>query len=108
MRKLAALEAEELVNLCTRCHPSWADIAANGPRGVANVRYPFYRLTNSRCYDTADTRITCAACHDAHGRLAKEALLTIRSASSITRPTRGRQNFSRVEGELHHLPYAQG
>ena len=73
MPKLAAREAEELANLCTRCHPSWADIAANGPRGVANVRYPFYRLTNSRCYDTADTRITCAACHDAHGRLAKES-----------------------------------
>jgi hypothetical protein len=73
MPKLAAREAEELANLCTRCHPSWADIAANGPRGVANVRYQFYRLTNSRCYDAADTRIACAACHDVHGRLAKES-----------------------------------
>jgi len=73
MPKLAAMETEELANLCGKCHPSWADIAANGPRGVANVRFQFYRLTNSRCYDAADTRIACTACHDPHGALAKDS-----------------------------------
>jgi hypothetical protein len=73
MPKLAAMETEELANLCGKCHPSWADIAANGPRGVLNVRFQFYRLTNSRCYDTADTRIACVACHDPHGPLSKDS-----------------------------------
>jgi hypothetical protein len=69
MPKLAAMGPEELGTLCGKCHPSWAEIAANGPRGVLNVRFQFYRLTNSRCYDAADTRIACTACHDPHGGL---------------------------------------
>ena len=73
MPKLAAMETEELANLCDKCHPSWADIAANGPRGVLNIRFQFYRLTNSRCYDAADRRIACTACHDPHGRLAHDS-----------------------------------
>jgi len=72
MPKLAAMDTEELANLCGKCHPSWADIAANGPRGVLNVRFQFYRLTNSRCYDDADTRIACTACHDPHGNLIED------------------------------------
>jgi len=71
--KLSGMETEELANLCGKCHPSWADIAANGPRGVLNIRFQFYRLTNSRCYDSADRRIACTACHDPHGRLAKDS-----------------------------------
>ena len=71
--KLAAMETEELANLCGKCHPSWADIAANGPRGVLNVCFQFYRLTNSCCYDSADRRIACTACHDPHGRLTKDS-----------------------------------
>jgi hypothetical protein len=73
MPKLAARETEELGNLCSKCHPSWADIATNGPRGTGNVRFQFYRLTNSRCYDAADTRIACIACHDPHGGLSEES-----------------------------------
>ena len=73
MPKLAAMETEELANLCTKCHPSWGDLAANGPRGVPNVRYQFYRLATSRCYDSADRRIGCTACHDVHGRVADES-----------------------------------
>ena len=71
--KLATMEPEELASLCTKCHPSWADIAANGPHGVENVRFQFYRLTDSRCYDSADKRIACTACHDPHGSLGKDS-----------------------------------
>jgi hypothetical protein len=69
MPHLAALSAEEMADLCGRCHRTWSQIALNGPRGVNNVRFQPYRLTNSKCYDAADRRIRCAACHDPHAPL---------------------------------------
>jgi hypothetical protein len=70
---LSAMKSEDLSNLCGKCHPRWDEIAATGPRGPLNVRFQIYRLTNSLCYDSADARISCAACHDAHAHRAKEA-----------------------------------
>jgi len=69
MAKLAGRSAEEMADLCGRCHRTWSQIALNGPRGVLNVRFQPYRLTNSKCWDTADRRIACSACHDPHGPL---------------------------------------
>jgi hypothetical protein len=66
MKRLTRLTTEEMSDFCGSCHRTWADIAANGPRGVANVRFQPYRLTNSRCYDVEDRRISCVACHDPH------------------------------------------
>lgn len=66
--RFATHTAEEISDLCGKCHRTWADIAANGPFGVANVRFQPYRLANSRCYDASDRRISCVACHDPHGR----------------------------------------
>lgn len=63
---LAALSAEDVSELCGRCHRTWSQIALNGPRGVNNVRFQPYRLANSKCYDAADRRIRCTACHDPH------------------------------------------
>lgn len=68
MPRLSKLGAEDLSSLCAGCHPSWAEVAETGPRGIGNVRHQIYRLTASRCYDTADKRIACNACHDPHGR----------------------------------------
>jgi predicted CXXCH cytochrome family protein len=73
MKKLSALTTEEQLDTCGRCHRTWADIAANGPRGIGNVRFQPYRLANSRCYDATDRRIACTACHDPHGALVKES-----------------------------------
>ena len=69
MAKLAGRPAEEMAELCGRCHRTWSQIALNGPRGVLNVRFQPYRLTNSKCFDTSDARLACAACHDPHGPL---------------------------------------
>jgi hypothetical protein len=66
---LGALSAEEMGELCGRCHRTWSQIALNGPRGVNNVRFQPYRLANSKCFDAADSRIRCTACHDPHGPL---------------------------------------
>ena len=69
MPKLRSSTAEETAELCGRCHRTWSQIAMSGPRGVLNVRFQPYRLTNSRCYDVSDARIRCSACHDPHGPL---------------------------------------
>jgi hypothetical protein len=66
---LGALSAEDMGELCGRCHRTWSQIALNGPRGVNNVRFQPYRLANSKCFDAADRRIRCTACHDPHGAL---------------------------------------
>jgi hypothetical protein len=73
MPKLAGSSTEEISELCGRCHRTWSQIASNGPRGVLNVRFQPYRLTNSRCYSVTDARIRCTACHDPHSPLEKAA-----------------------------------
>jgi hypothetical protein len=66
MRKLGALTSDEMSDFCGQCHRTWSQIAANGPRGILNVRFQPYRLAVSKCYDAADNRIRCTACHDPH------------------------------------------
>jgi hypothetical protein len=73
MPRLAESSAEDMSELCGRCHRTWSQIAMNGPRGVLNVRFQPYRLTNSRCYNVSDSRIRCSACHDPHGPLETSA-----------------------------------
>lgn len=71
MAKLSKWTAEEQSEACGRCHRTWADIAASGPRGINNVRFQPYRLANSKCYDADDRRIGCVACHNPHAPLEK-------------------------------------
>jgi hypothetical protein len=72
-RSLRKLNTEEVSELCGRCHRTWEQISINGPKGVANVRFQPYRLTNSKCYDAEDRRISCVACHDPHANLETRA-----------------------------------
>jgi hypothetical protein len=65
-KPLGKLTAEETSELCGRCHRTWEQISINGPKGIGNVRFQPYRLTNSKCYDADDRRIACVACHDPH------------------------------------------
>jgi hypothetical protein len=67
--RLGKMTPEEMNELCGGCHRTWAAISRDGPRGVNNVRFQPYRLTNSKCYDPADARIRCTACHDPHAAL---------------------------------------
>jgi hypothetical protein len=64
--RLGKLTAEEMFEFCGRCHRTWATIASQGPLGVENVRFQPYRLTNAKCYDAYDQRISCVRCHDPH------------------------------------------
>ena len=72
-KRLGKLTTEETSELCGRCHRTWDQITINGPRGVSNVRFQPYRLTNSKCYDAEDRRISCVACHDPHSPLETRA-----------------------------------
>ena len=71
MPKLSKWSPEQQSDACGRCHRTWSDIAANGPRGINNVRFQPYRLANSKCYDSEDRRIGCTGCHDVHAPLEK-------------------------------------
>ena len=66
MKHLKSLSTEELSNFCGQCHRTWDEVAAGGTLGIANIRFQPYRLTNSKCYDTEDARISCLACHNPH------------------------------------------
>ncbi len=69
MPRLSKLSTEEVSNFCGQCHRTWEDIAASGTLGIQNVRFQPYRLTNSKCYDSEDARISCLACHDPHSEI---------------------------------------
>lgn len=69
MPKLTGFSTEQTSTFCGQCHRTWDEIASGGKLGVSNVRFQPYRLTNSRCYDTEDRRISCTACHNPHEEL---------------------------------------
>ena len=66
MPKLTAFSTEQMSSFCGGCHRTWEEIASSGKVGISNVRFQPYRLTNAKCYDTEDRRISCVACHDPH------------------------------------------
>jgi len=65
--------SEDMSDHCGQCHRTWATIASNGPYNITNVRFQPYRLANSKCYDTADTRLRCTVCHDPHNEAEQPA-----------------------------------
>jgi hypothetical protein len=69
MKKLGQADAEEISTFCGQCHRTWAEIAGQGLLGVGNVRFQPYRLTNSKCFDVDDKRISCVGCHNPHQEL---------------------------------------
>jgi hypothetical protein len=64
--QLKNTSAQEVSDFCGHCHRTWAEIAAQGKPSIANIRFQPYRLTESRCFDPYDKRISCLACHDPH------------------------------------------
>ena len=66
MRKLTGMTAEESAQFCGQCHRTWQYVAEHGPHSVGNVRFQPYRLTNSKCFDVDDARLSCTACHNPH------------------------------------------
>jgi hypothetical protein len=64
--------SEDISNFCGQCHRTWETVVRNHWRGELTVRFQPYRLANSKCYDGADPRISCVACHDPHQDVIRE------------------------------------
>ena len=65
--------AENVSNFCGRCHRTWAEVLVEEDRSINNIRFQPYRLWGSKCYDPADARISCVACHDPHKEFSVQA-----------------------------------
>jgi hypothetical protein len=71
---LGKKSAESISTLCGQCHRSWQTVVRNDWTGKINVRFQPYRLANSRCFDGADARISCIACHNPHQDLVTDVI----------------------------------
>jgi hypothetical protein len=60
------LNPVDSVDFCGSCHRTWWDVTLSGATGLKSLRFPPYRLENSRCWGNGDERLTCLACHDPH------------------------------------------
>jgi hypothetical protein len=67
------LNPVESIDFCGACHRTWWDVTLSGSTGITSLRFPPYRLENSRCWGKGDARLTCVACHDPHRPLEREA-----------------------------------
>jgi hypothetical protein len=63
------LDTEDLSDFCGSCHRSWQQVEMMHLQGIVDVRFQPYRLAMSRCFDPADGRISCLACHNPHEQL---------------------------------------
>ena len=64
----------ESIDFCGSCHRTWWDVALTGSAGIKSLRFPPYRIENSKCWRNGDVRLTCVACHDPHKPLDREAV----------------------------------
>jgi hypothetical protein len=69
---LGKLQSEDISNFCGQCHRSWETVVRAHWRGQADVRFQPYRLANSKCFNGADPRISCVACHDPHQNVVRD------------------------------------
>jgi len=67
------LSPVQSVDFCGSCHRTWWDVTLAQDNGPRSLRFPAYRLENSKCWGKGDARITCIACHDPHQPLVREA-----------------------------------
>ncbi len=67
------LNPVESIDFCGACHRTWWDVTLSGSTGMKSVRFPPYRIQNSRCWGKGDARLTCVACHNPHRPLDRDA-----------------------------------
>lgn len=57
---------EQISQLCGQCHRTWETVMRMHVQGTNDVRFQPYRLSNSKCYDGGDARLSCLTCHNPH------------------------------------------
>lgn len=73
IKSLKTKLAESNIEFCAQCHRSFEDVVRLNLPPINTVRFQPYRLIKSKCYDGADARIACVACHDPHQPVARGA-----------------------------------
>jgi len=71
---LGEMSSESISDFCGRCHRTFELVVRAGWRGPSNVRFQPYRLALSKCFDGADPRISCIACHDPHQKVVRDTV----------------------------------
>lgn len=62
----------EQVDFCGNCHRTVLMVMEMQVSGILDVRFQPYRLSLSKCFNPADERISCLACHNPHQALVKK------------------------------------
>jgi hypothetical protein len=85
----ARLSPSDSVDFCGACHRTSADVSLSDITGIYNLRFPAYRLEQSRCWGNGDARLTCTACHDAHKPRVQDAAFYDKVCLSCHSPASG-------------------
>jgi len=85
----ARLSPADSVDFCGACHRTSADVSLSFISGIYNLRFPAYRLEQSRCWGSGDARLTCTACHDAHKTRVQDAAFYDKVCLSCHSPAGG-------------------
>lgn len=82
----ARLSPADSVDFCGACHRTSADVSLSFVSGIFTLRFPAYRLEQSRCWGTGDARLTCIACHDSHKSRVEDAAFYDKACVSCHSP----------------------
>jgi hypothetical protein len=85
----ARLRPADSVDFCGACHRTAADVSLSSVNGIFNLRFPAYRLEQSRCWGNGDARLTCIACHDPHKSRVQDAAFYDKVCESCHSPASG-------------------
>jgi len=85
----ARLSPADSVDFCGACHRTSADVGLSSITGIFKLRFPAYRLEQSRCWGNGDARLICTACHDAHRPRVQDAAFYDKVCLSCHSPANG-------------------
>jgi hypothetical protein len=85
----ARLVPTDSVDFCGACHRTSADVSLSSMTGIFTLRFPAYRLEQSRCWGNGDARLTCIACHDTHKPRVQDAAFYDKVCVSCHSPVSG-------------------
>jgi len=64
---------DQMQEFCGACHQSFDTVMLLPDQGgINNIRFQPYRMFKSQSHFINDSRISCVACHDPHGKLERE------------------------------------